>query len=78
MSSIRVGSRRKMRSTSFGLPREKKYVINTKKRAVAAVAYAKKNARNRIISPAERDRVLRKVHKRYPEINIKSTSGFRM
>ena len=67
-----------MKSSSFGLPREEKYVINTKPRAISAVAYAKKNARNRIITAKERDRILRKVHKRYPDIKIAPTSGFRM
>ena len=78
MSTIKVGQRKRMKSSSFGLPREEKYPINTKKRAISAVAYAKKNARNRDITPQERDRILRKVHERYPGINIKPTSGFRM
>lgn len=62
----------------YGLPREKKYPINTRKRAISAVAYAKKNARNGIIKPSQRDSILRKVHRKYPDINISPTRGFRM
>lgn len=68
--SILVASRRKMKSTTFGLPRERKFPLNTKRRAVSAVAYAKKLARERKITAQERDIVLRKVHSRYPKINI--------
>ena len=38
-------SRGRMASSSFGLPRKRKFVINTRGRAIAAVAYAKKLAR---------------------------------
>ena len=78
MAHVKVASRRKMASSSFGLPREKKYIINTKKRAVSAVAYAKKNVKHHKITAAERDRILRKVHARWPDIQIAPTSGFRM
>jgi len=62
--------RERMKSSSFGLPIKKKFLINTKARAISAIAYAKKGARERTITPKERDIVLRKVHSRYPEINI--------
>lgn len=61
----------------YGLPREKKYPLNTRKRAISAVAYAKKNARNRNITASERDRILRKVHRLYPDINITPVRGKR-
>lgn len=59
-----------MQSSTFGLPRKRMFPLNTKKRAVSAVAYSKKLARERKITPKERDIVLRKVHKRFPDINI--------
>ena len=70
MSSILVASRRKMKSSTFGLPRKKKFPLNTKRRAISAVAYSKKEARQHKITAKERDIVLRKVHQKYPEINI--------
>lgn len=75
---IKKATRRKMKSTSFGLPKEEKYPINTKRRAISAVSYAKINARNGKLTPSERDRILRKVHKRYPDIQIEATRGFKM
>lgn len=77
MSSILKASRERMSPSSFGLPRKRKFVINTYRRAVAAVAYAKKLARTRDITPAERDQVLRRVHRRWPSIDIAPTRGFR-
>ena len=70
MSTIRVASRRKMKSTTFGLPRKKKFPLNTKRRAISALAYAKKGAREGTITSRERDIVLRKAHQKYPDINI--------
>lgn len=63
-------SRERIKSKNFGLPSKKKFPINTKRRAIAAIAYSKKLARQRKITPQERDIVLRKVHKAYPEIKI--------
>ena len=54
----------------YGLPRLKKFPLNTKRRAISAIAYAKKGARDKTITVAERDIVLRKVHAKYPSINI--------
>ncbi len=68
--SILAGQRRRMKSATFGLPRKKKFPLNTKRRAISAVAYSKKLAKQRKITAQERDIVLRKVHQRYPEINI--------
>ncbi len=68
--AIRVGQRRRMKSTAFGLPRKKKFPLNTKKRAISAVAYSKKLARERKITAKERDIILGKVHKKYPDIKI--------
>lgn len=62
--------RERIKSSNFGLPRKKKFPINTKRRAISAIAYSKKLARERKITPSERDIVLRKVHKKYPDINI--------
>lgn len=75
MSSILKASRERMKSSTFGLPRKKKFPLNTKKRAISAVAYSKKLARLRKITPQERDIVLRKVHQRYPDINISPIRG---
>ena len=61
----------------YGLPREKKYPLNTRKRAISAIAYAKKNARNGELTPAKRDTILRKVHRLYPDINITPVRGRR-
>lgn len=68
--SILVGQRRKMKSSTFGLPHKRKFPLNTKRRAVSAVAYSKKLAKQGKITTKERDIVLRKVHQRYPEIKI--------
>ena len=70
MSSIKVASRRKMKPSTFGLPRKKKFPLNTKRHAVSAVAYSKKLAKQGKITARERDIVLRKVHQKWPEINI--------
>ncbi len=68
--AVLKASRERIASKNFGLPRKKKFPINTKRRAISAVAYSKKLARERKITPQERDIVLRKVKARYPEINI--------
>ncbi len=70
MSVIKVASRRRMKATTFGLPRKKKFPLNTKGRAISAVAYSKKLAKEGKITAQERDIVLKKVKQRYPEINI--------
>ncbi len=62
--------RERIKPENFGLPRQRKFPINTKRRAVSAIAYSKKLARERKITAKERDIVLRKVHKKYPEIQI--------
>lgn len=54
----------------YALPRKKKFPIDTKGRAISAVAYAKKGAREGTITVQERDIVLRKVHDKFPSINI--------
>lgn len=69
--------RKRMNSSSFGLPRQRKFPLTSKRQAVSAVAYAKKLARERKITPQERDIVLRKVHAKFPEIDIESTRGFK-
>ncbi len=68
-------SRERIKSENFGLPRKKKFPINTKRRAISAIAYSKKLARERKITAQERDIVLRKVKSRYPEINITPIRG---
>ncbi len=65
-----VSGRKRMKSASFGLPRKRKFLLNTKGRAISAIAYSKKLARQHKITVKERDIVLRKVHKKYPSINI--------
>jgi hypothetical protein len=72
---VKAGSRRRMKSSTFGLPRKRKFPLNTKKRAISAVAYAKKYAREGKITTQERDIVLRKVHERYPDIKITPIRG---
>lgn len=59
----------------YALPRKKKFPIDTKRRAISAVAYAKKGAREGTITPQERDIILRKVKARYPSINITPIRG---
>jgi hypothetical protein len=59
----------------YGLPREKKFPLNTKKCAISAIAYSKKLARTRDITPKQRNIILRKVHKLYPDINITPIKG---
>lgn len=54
----------------FGLPLKKKFPINSKRQAISAVAYAKKGVKDRTLSTKERDIVLRKVHEKFPSINI--------
>lgn len=71
--AVLKASRERIKSENFGLPRKKKFPINTKRRAISAIAYSKKLARLRKITPQERDIVLRKVKARYPEINIRPT-----
>ncbi len=62
--------RKRMKSTSFGLPRKRKFPLNTKRRAVSAIAYATKGAREGTITRQERDIVIRKVKSKYPDINV--------
>jgi len=54
----------------FALPLKKKFPINSKRQAISAVAYSKKGVKDRTLSAKERDIVLRKVHSKYPSINI--------
>lgn len=68
--SILVGQRRRMKPSTFGLPRKRKFPLNTKRRAISAVAYSKKLVKTGDITAKERDIVLRKVHQKYPDINI--------
>lgn len=55
---------------TYALPREKKFPINSKRQAISAVAYAKKLAKEGKLSKSKRDKILRKVRKEYPSINI--------
>jgi len=68
-------ARERMESSSFGLPRQRKFPLTSKRQAVSAVAYSKKLARERKITPQERDIVLRKVHAKFPSINITPIRG---
>lgn len=68
--SILVGQRRRMKSEAFGLPKKRKFPINTKGRAISAIAYSKKLVKTGDLTAKERDIVLRKVHQRYPKIKI--------
>lgn len=56
--------------SKYALPRKKKFPITNKKQAISAVAYSKKGAKEGWLTPQERDTVLRKVHAKYPSINI--------
>jgi hypothetical protein len=60
---------------TYALPRKKKFPLRNKQQAISAVAYAKKGAKERTITPQERDIVLRKVHAKYPSINITPIRG---
>jgi hypothetical protein len=68
-------NRERMKSTSFGLPRKRKFPLTSKRQAVSAVAYSKKLARERKITPQERDIVLRKVRAKFPSISITPIRG---
>jgi hypothetical protein len=59
----------------YALPRKKKFPLRNKRQAISAVAYAKKGAKERTITTKERDIVLRKVHAKYPSINITPIRG---
>ena len=54
----------------YALPRKKKFPIDTKARAISAVAYSKKGVQQGTLTVKERDIVLRKVRAKYPSINI--------
>ena len=62
--------REHIKSSNFALPRKKKFPINTKKRAISAVAYADKGLQNGILTRQEHDIVIRKVHLKYKDIKI--------
>jgi hypothetical protein len=70
MSSISVKTRKRMKTSSFGLPKKRKFLLTNKRQGISAVAYSKKLAKERKITPQERDIVLRKVHEKFPSINI--------
>jgi hypothetical protein len=72
--TIKVASRVRIKSENYGLPLKKKFPINTKGRAVSAIAYSVKGAREGTITPKERDIVIRKVKAKYPEIDVKFKS----
>lgn len=59
----------------YALPRKKKFPIKNKRQAISAIAYSKKGAKEGTITPKERDIVLRKVHSKYPSINITPIKG---
>jgi len=54
----------------YALPRKKKFPINTRERAISAIAYSKKGVKDKTLTVKERNIVLRKVHSKYPDINI--------
>jgi hypothetical protein len=70
--TIKVSTRKRMKSSSFGLSKKRKFPLTNKRQAISAIAYSVKLARERKITPQERDIVLRKVHNRYPSIHITS------
>ncbi len=67
---ITSSQRKRMKSSTFALPRKRKFPLTNKWQGVSAVAYAKKLAKERKLSVKERDIVLRKVHKKFPSIKI--------
>jgi hypothetical protein len=68
--TIKVSTRKRMKSSSFGLPKKKKFPLTNKRQAVSAIAYAVKGARAGTITPQERDIVLRKAKQKFPSISI--------
>jgi hypothetical protein len=63
-------TRKRMKSSSFALPKKRKFPLTDKRHAISAIAYSKKLAKERKLSAKERDIVLRKVHAKFPSINI--------
>ncbi len=74
---VSKASRERIKSSNFGLPRERKFPINTYRRAIAAVAYAKKLVRLGKLTVQERDLILKKAHQKWPSIQIAPTRGFK-
>jgi len=68
--SILKRQREHIKSSNFALPRKKKFPINTKKRAISAIAYAVKGLRQGTITRQEYDIIMRKIHTKYKLIKI--------
>jgi hypothetical protein len=63
--AISAAKRKRLPSSSFGLPGQKKYPVDTPARARNALARAAQNA-----SPSEQAQIKSKVKKKYPGIKV--------
>ena len=64
-SSLSYARRKRMKSSSFALPRQRKYPLDTLKRARNALARVAQHG-----TKQEQAIVKRKVHKKWPSIDI--------
>ena len=63
MAKLTYKKRKRMRSTSFALPRERKYPIHDKQHAIVALARVAQHG-----TAKEQAIVRRKVYKKYPSL----------
>ena len=65
MAILAARTRKRMRASSFALPKERKYPITDKKHAIVALARVSQHG-----TPEQKRKVRRAVHRKYPNINI--------
>jgi hypothetical protein len=63
--AISAAKRKSLPSSKFGLPQQKKYPVDTAKRARNALSRAAQNA-----TPAQQAQIKRKVKAKYPGIKV--------
>lgn len=59
------GKYKSLKASQFGLPKQRKYPLNTKKRARNALARAAQHA-----TPSQRAQIRRRVKAKYPNIKV--------
>lgn len=65
MVKLTVKRRNKLRKNQFAIPDRRAYPIDTKNRAISALARVKQHGNS-----VEKNRVRRAVHRKYPKIKI--------
>lgn len=69
MAKLTAKRRKRLKTSSFAIPKERKYPINDRAHALNALARVSQYG-----TPTEKAKVRRAVHKKYPSINVAGLS----